>query len=392
MATTYPVKYIHEGMRGAPVLSPAVGTMISLLDAFLLTGFGLTTAVSVSVSSGVATAALQPGESFEEDCVVLVDGATPAVLNGEARVLSSSNSSITWATTAPDGVATGTITIKVAPVGSWEKVFSGTNKAIYRSTDPDSYGGFLRVEHTTALYPSVRGYASMSDVDSGSGAFPTTSQMANPSWPIDVSSVSGAGRAYQLFADSRFLGVAIAAYSESSMVIAADARGFGDFLGDAYCVGISVMPAGNITIQYSGAFSAYDKDQTYGMTVTLRDAMGVAESARGRVFSYVGNRTPLKASGNQDTALGPFPSPIDGRLRLSRLFFTDTDNLTPRAEVPGIYFAPHSALAARFTRGAKVAGEGDLVGHTLMAVPCTDATISASATGFYFIDITGPWR
>ena len=98
---TYPVKYIHNAMRGAPQLSGTAGTLIAVLDAFLLTGFGQVTALSVNVAGGIATATLQSGQSFDKDCIVLVEGATPAALNGEARVISTSSTSITWATTAP---------------------------------------------------------------------------------------------------------------------------------------------------------------------------------------------------------------------------------------------------------------------------------------------------
>lgn len=390
---TYPVKYINESMRGAPVLNGQPGTLIAVLDAFLLTGFGVTTAVSVSVSGGIATATLNAGQSFAQGAVVLIEGATPAALNGEARVLSASNTSITWATTAPDGAASGTITIKVAPVGGWEKKFSDTNKAVYRSVAAGASGGHLRVDHTTGNQALVMGYAGMTDVDTGTAPFPTAAQLATPAWPIapDNTSLSTARR-YFLFADARFIVIAITQSTSTSAVMTAEARGFGDLLGDPYCCVLSAITGGNYSLQYSGALNAMDPAQGSAVVASMRDAASVSASARGRVLSYVGARTPIRASGNQDVALGPFPSPIDGRLRLSRMFFTDTDNLTPRADVPGIFFAPHSGLAARFSPGDLIAGEGDLAGRTLMAVPCGDGTFSAAATGYYFVDTTGPWR
>ena len=67
----YPVKYIHSGMRGAPVLSGTPGALIGVLDAFLLTGFGMVTAQRVTVSGGVATAHVQSGQSFDAGTVIL---------------------------------------------------------------------------------------------------------------------------------------------------------------------------------------------------------------------------------------------------------------------------------------------------------------------------------
>ena len=86
MPTTYPVKWINNAMRGAPQISGTAGSLLAAIDAFLLTGFGVTTAVNVTVANGIATANLQAGQSFDKNVIVLVDGATPAELNGEAGV------------------------------------------------------------------------------------------------------------------------------------------------------------------------------------------------------------------------------------------------------------------------------------------------------------------
>src|SRR5574338_427743 len=144
---TLPVKYFHGQMTGAPVLSGTAGSRIAVLDACLING-------------------------FEVNQVVLVAGATggAAALNGEWCVTAVSS---TWIQFACPGIgdqtATGTITVKAAPSGSWSKVFSGTNKAAYKSTDPAATGCLLRVDDTSAQYAVVRGYETMTDVDTGSG-------------------------------------------------------------------------------------------------------------------------------------------------------------------------------------------------------------------------------
>lgn len=65
----------------------------------------------------------------------------------------------------PTSPATGTIYVKYPPIGSyvsggtllpyWSKVFSATNKAIYRSLDPQSTQWFLRVDDSTVNYMTV---------------------------------------------------------------------------------------------------------------------------------------------------------------------------------------------------------------------------------------------
>lgn len=68
--------------------------------------------------------------------------------------------------------ATGTITCKISPLG-WEKTYSETNKAVYRSLDPSSNQLYLRVDDTNAQYSAVNIYETMSNVDTGTGASTT---------------------------------------------------------------------------------------------------------------------------------------------------------------------------------------------------------------------------
>jgi len=125
------VKFVTETMPGAPVLSGTPGALISLLDALLVTGFGLRTATSVVVAGGVATVTLSSNALNANllHSVILVDGvaAPMADLNGEQRVTAASTTTLQFATAVADGTATGTITVKSAPAG-WEKLYSGTNK------------------------------------------------------------------------------------------------------------------------------------------------------------------------------------------------------------------------------------------------------------------------
>ena len=66
--------------------------------------------------------------------MLLIAGASPAGLNGEQRVTSVTATQFTFAATESDQTATGTITSKIAPIGGWQKAFSGTNKAAYQIT------------------------------------------------------------------------------------------------------------------------------------------------------------------------------------------------------------------------------------------------------------------
>src|ERR1700740_2942620 len=118
------VKYFDSTMIGGPVLSGTVGSIIGILDACLVNGFGQVTLDSLVVSGGVATATRAAGHSHVKDGVAFIAGSSIALLNGEQKVTAVTATTFQFATTAADGTATGTITSKVAPAG-WVKAFTG---------------------------------------------------------------------------------------------------------------------------------------------------------------------------------------------------------------------------------------------------------------------------
>lgn len=400
---TYPVKYINNAMRGAPQISGTAGTFIAALDAFLLNGFGQVTALSVNVSGGIATASLNAGQSFDKHAIVLVAGATPAALNGEARVLTATNSAITWATTAPDGAATGVITIKVAPVGGWQKAYAGTNVAVYRSSDPQASGFCVRIDDSGTTTVRLRGFESMSDVDTGTGPFPTDAQISGGGYMFKSNQANANAVHYDMAADSRMVLWALAASTANSTVnIAAPVRGFGDLVplktsGDAFAVGIACAAGASLTSGAnfsSGTFdrppsSAADANNIYLPRAVTATGGAVLAGA----LSYVGAPTAASAVSGADGTLGAFPSSVDGQLRYCRRYVHAGDGATPRAEVPGLLYIPQSGVLSSVARRDTVAGSGELAGRLLLAVPTGSSTANAAtATGIVLLDITGPWR
>lgn len=172
------VKWLHSGLTGAPQMQRALGAYTTILDAVLVTGFNIKTVTGATAASGLVTLPVGSGHGFTADSVVLVDGATGgyAALNAEFDVVSVSDTSVTIASTVTDGAVTGSLTIKFAPLG-WEKLFTDTNRAAYRSKDITSSRAVLYVNHAArADLASVRGFASMTTIDSGTDQFPSAAQ------------------------------------------------------------------------------------------------------------------------------------------------------------------------------------------------------------------------
>ncbi|TXT38833.1 MAG: hypothetical protein FD135_2624 [Comamonadaceae bacterium] len=387
------VKYIHSGMVGVPVFNGVPGSLVGLLNAFLITGFDFKSATSLTVASGVATLSFAGQHSAAVDTVILVDGSSIDALNGEQKVTAIGSGIVKFATAAPDGTATGAITFKMAAAG-WTQPFTGTNVATYKSADPASTGMILRVNDTATTLARVVGYESMTDIDTGSGPFPTPVQVSGGGYWAKSSVANTNATSWVLFADGRKLIFHNAAYYSSNATYTSGVtRGFGDDIalrpgGDPYACSISYTAA-NVPYDYAGGLDGiYDTYQAMprgytglGSCVihTLRPYAGLASSQSGI-----------------DGYMGAFPSVVDGGLRLGRKFFSSaTSNQPPRSDLPGLYHVPQTGVFDAFKTRDIITGTGSLAGRKLMALnPGTSiqSTPTAGSCGVSFVDITGPWR
>ena len=386
MAFNYPVKWITNTMRGAPVMAGVVGARLAIFDALLVSGWGALPATSVTVADGVGTATFASG-SFEPHAVVKISGATPALLNGEARVLSSTTNAITFETDAPNGPASGSIEVRYAPAG-WERPHpTAGNVATYRSADPARLGGFLRLDDSHATLSRLRGYMSMSDLNNGSEMFPSASQFANGAgWPkSDVP--NAAARAYVLAADSRALLEGTAHYSGTQI----QTRFFGDGIplnpaGDAFGCGLSNSEAVNSPFP-SVFFRTTDSNDGVSFP---RPSGGVGTATIARPYAFVGAAN--KSSGDDDS-LGSFPSIVDGGIKISRIYASaGPSDKTPRVVIPGVFSIPQSGVRSYISPLDILTGGGPVAGRRLLAVDASTSGTGSAATGIGLIDITGPWR
>lgn len=379
---TYPVKWFDSKMSGAPVLSGTAGAMIALLDACLVNGFNVLTPTSITVSSGIATVVYPTTHGYLQHQVIAVSGATPAELNGEKRVLAVVDiNTLTFAATGiADGTATGTISTKAAPLG-WEKTFSGTNKAVYRSTDLTSTRRYLRVDDTGTNNALARGYETMTDVDTGTGPFPTATQMTS-GWYWRKSDTAGsAARRWRLFGDASLFYL-FPRWSYYTDYGAAWYR-FGDAItfkaGDAYhcMVGGHNTASASYPGQYPSTVECYSFDNKYHFARSHTQT-GEAKPGRecgSRACDYFGYSGAV------------YPSAVDNSLHLHYPVLLTEGILTSekRGILPGVL---QPIQTAPLTDGAIVTDLPDLPGRVVMLVRVDQSSAEARIA----IDITGPWR
>ena len=389
------VKYFHNGMAGAPTLSGTAGSLIAVLDACLVNGFGSGTVDSVVISGGIATVTRSTGHPFEVDSVAFIAGATVSggSINGEKKVLSVTATTYTFdATGIANQTATGTITHKLAPA-NWVKEFSSTNLAVYKSADVASTGCRLRVDDTGTVNARVVGYETMSDVNTGTGPFPTSAQVSGGAYWTKSSVANSTSNNWILVADGRTIYFARAYRTASGTPNDYELTMFGDIAsvktgGDAFgCVlnaNTSDQSGGNV----NGSSSMYGISSTNIWMPRAYTGLG-SSMAVAKAFPNFGGLAAGSYSGGSTNSYMPYPNPTDGGLYLVPNYITENvgGNQALRGISPGLYGCPQNLGTTSFANKDSVTGVTGLTGKKLKAI-CTFTGLTA----IVFIDITGAWR
>lgn len=192
---TTAVKYFHSNMGGAPQLDNVWGCMVSLLDAVLVNGFNLKSVAQLNRVGNVATMTIGSGHGFEVNQVVLIAGADQTEYNGEFRVTAITSNSVSFVVSgSPVTPATGSITVKAAPL-KFNKIFSeGATKAAYQSSDPASTGNILRVfdyqpagytgQAKGAMVSICNGLADVNTLSPSAYEAPFLASLPNANWTV----------------------------------------------------------------------------------------------------------------------------------------------------------------------------------------------------------------
>lgn len=396
------VKFFRDDFPGAPTLNGVAGATIALFDACLVTGFGSRTAASVTVAGGVCTVTLSSDAKNPNllNSVIAVSGATGAWtdLNGEQRVNAVSNTTLQFATALADGTATGTISVKTAAAG-WNKPYTGTNLAAFKSADVTTLGMHLRVDDTGTTTCQVRGYEAMSDVNTGTGPFPTVAQTATGGFWVKSSAANSTAVVWRLVSDTRmFYFCPRPTTGASPTHIGHPTYSFGDFLAhkvpDAY--GAVLTAASSAPGSNTSPGSVLFYTSTGALNYTPRGYAGVGTAQEGFLSPETAGAGDSAYSG-ADATYGPFPPATDGALRLARVRISDGarsgSTCVPRGVFPGVYHVPQTALGPLFALDALTLASNPISGRKLMAIYAGAAAgDTATLGGRAFMDITGPWR
>lgn len=389
---TIAVKRYTSLMTSAPSLTGQVGTLVDMLDACLVNGFNTKSVTSAVQTAGVATVTAT-AHGYNVNDVVAISGANEAAWNDEFRVLTAETNSFTFAipsgTTSP---ATGTLSAKIAPLG-WTKPFSGTNKAAY--LPQVSYVQcYLRVLDDSTVptsangrWAKVRGYETMSDVDTGTGLFPTDVQAAN-ALSILKSNISDAtARHWWLAGDGGIF--YFGSFWNASFFTAAGGYVFGDIAslraGDSYSSFLNADAAGSDTLPiYPGSENTLSSLGAFNATQTGKYLA--------RSYSQIGSAVAAGMIGDNGvySSIGcggfSYPHPVDNGLLFAPVGVVESSVLRSRA-LPGFYQPLHRTPLAYLDT---ITGIPDFPNRSFQAFDIALASTGNRAQ--CLIDITGPWR
>ena len=377
---------------GAPVLSADQGTLINVLDACLINGYNQKT-ITITRSGQTATATCTShGYALDGGTKIRISGAGQAQYNGDFTIFNVTTNTFDFTVEgSPASPATGTITAIVAPLG-WSKPFSGTGMAAYRSNVVTGTRLYLQVndnnpDANTYGTARVRGYESMSDVSTGTGPFPTTTQLANGYWFAKSALASGVSRPWILIGDGyEFFLLTLSGTTWTDYKL----YHFGDFnslmQSDPYgClisgdIGVSLNQQGGVSnsLTFVSSITTLGGNATSGYIARAYHQLGA---------SLVGYNHSTYTLGGSDMGIAgvvPFPNPSNNGLYFSRINITD--GLCLRGYYGGWWKPLHTRP---FKQVEMIPASANHTGRRLLAIPVGGLS---SLIGECAFDIDGPWR
>lgn len=380
------VKYFHSGLAGAPALNDTAGSLIGVLDACLVNGWGSGSVDSIVIASGVATVTRGAGHPFEPDMVVEIAGATVTggTINGQFKVSTAVGNTYTFPVPGlPNQTATGTITHKIAALG-FTKPYTGTNLAAYRSSDITGTQFYLHVDDTNSTLARVRGFETMSSISDASGnQFPTEAQQSGGLYATKT--ISGSAP-WELFGNGKTFYLCAAWGGTGRGVILS----FGDLnrtgSSDAYATFIHALTlSGGGTNSSGSTTQSLDYSSTAAGVYSPRPWSGLGTPVEvGRTYPTFINVSSGYRSGDTASNHVPYPNNSNNGLYVAPWFASESVSATLRGSFPGFFALPQRIGSSVFSQRQKVSAISGLPDRKLMVLN--------SASGCFAFDVTGPWQ
>jgi hypothetical protein len=434
MATLQTPTVFRSTDVGAPRLMGLPGSLLDLLSACLVDGYGSTLATGTitndgtnvsdgdTVTIGSIVYTFKTSISGQPAYSVLIGGtagtsmtALADAINGVAAVgvtvpagtfphpdvTMAFTSGTTWTLTARRGGTAGNVALaetsshltvsgaaltggggtNTKAAAGWTKPFTGTSRASFRMGGGNQM--YLDVNDNgpgagTFKEARVSGFETMSAVGTGTGQFPTVAQMATNLFVRKSATADATARVWTVIADDRTFYLLIQAGDNASWWYCTV---FGDFL--SYLAGTDNYRTVLIArITENSATAATERADF------IPNATGIATTGHFVARAYTGLGGSLNIAklgdyfkaGGTNTLVGniPLPSPVDGQAWIAPLLVGESTALI-RGKLRGFMHQMH--LLASWADQDQVTGSGVYAGHTFLMFKTTPNA------GVYCIDI-----
>jgi len=390
------VKFFRSTDFGAPQLYGNAGYMIQVLDACLVNGYGQQNIAAMTHSGGTVTVTTASSHGLSTYSRQTIAGANEAGYNGEFVITIINGTTFTYqASGITVDTATGTMTTKTEAAG-WTKPFSGTNLAVYRGGSGLRH--FYRFNDTVTIASRMLGYVDMTDVNTGTEAFPTNAQMSGGLyWQKSTTADATNAKPWVIWADDKTMymfvwyGVQTLTYSDMCMM------GLGEFIsyrgGDQYASFVSAahfsnsynqMPFGfinsnvSLVLASSGAANGMYAPRSYsqvGTAVVLGKVADYSKSAQTGI-GYLGSL--------------PYPHPVDGGLYMCPITIVEGGAVASASVIRGVMRGVMNPLHNHPLAHYDIfEGNGDSLGKRFQAISFSP---SHAALGQIFVDISTSWE
>ena len=386
--------------------SSTAGKLLTVLDAVLVDGYTTAALTSITRSGTTATATLTVANTtLETGNWATISGCTggdASLYNGTFQITLDSSTQFRYTMTGtPGGSAAGTPVYAKAGLG-WTRpslggTNPGTNITAYLPQAVTGYPRFhLRVDDSGGTAggvkeAAVRGYETMSDINTGTGLFPSVAQAAtglcwrkSTTTPIDATLrpwvIVGNGRTFYLVVNS-----------DASLTLGRGFCGFGGFesfkTGDQYNCFINGWAGFNTTTQATtGTGLAWGHTAVFSVTGGAFAARGLVQAGAPVILgNFVGLTNGAFGLGAINTGLLAYPAPADTGVWFQQPMIFESAITMARGRLPGFYSHLHVSFPS--ADGDRISGVGNLTGAVLVCVSITNS----STQGQVHIDTIGPW-
>jgi hypothetical protein len=359
-------RYFASTDAGAPVLNGNNGSLIALLDACLVNGYGSVAITSITQAAGVATVTTTAPHGYGSvpKTSIVIAGATPAAYNGEFDCTITGLNTFTYA--VPGGTAspaTGTITAKKNGCG-WTKAFTATNQAAYKMP-AGSNGHYLLVNDAgTANIATIKGCEVAYDATTGLNYFPSPQQNGGVGnlWCFKSATADSTARGWILVCNGPLFHLCI---DQDSAQNAGTGMAFGQInsysTGDAYA---TLILGGTTAASSAQGMSniATTVGTTQLQTYLARSYTQLGSSVVVGRFGDAARMSGSAAIGNSGL---PYPHGPDGALSISPLYVTEGSPVCVRGLLPGCWAPCHQKPLSH--KDYYTGTVGNLAGKTMVA-------------------------